>query len=69
MASRSQPDTDADDVATDAGSSTDQHVTGTGETGTFTTDEPPTADTPAHGSGNAGVNEPDGERPASVSDQ
>ena len=26
------------------------------EPGTFTTDEPPTADTPAHGSTNAGIN-------------
>jgi hypothetical protein len=41
----------------DAGSSTDQHVTGTEETGTFITDEPPTATTPANGSGNAGVNQ------------
>ncbi|WP_306210861.1 hypothetical protein [Actinoplanes sp. RD1] len=36
----------------DAGSSTDQDVTGYEETGTFTTDEAPTGDTPAHGSSN-----------------
>ena len=35
---------------------TDQHITGTPETGTFLTDQPPTADTPADGSTNAGLN-------------
>jgi hypothetical protein len=51
-----------------AGSSTDQQVTGSAETGTFTTDRAPTGNTPAHGSNNAGVNatranrvDPDGE--------
>jgi hypothetical protein len=39
----------------DAGASTDQHVTGVGETGEFTTDKAPTGDTPPSGS-NAGVN-------------
>jgi hypothetical protein len=39
-----------------AGASTDQHVSGTAETGTFTTDRAPTADTPADGSTNAGIN-------------
>jgi hypothetical protein len=48
---------DEDDGTTDAGSSTDQHVTGQPETGTFLTDQAPTATTPSHGSGNAGVNE------------
>jgi hypothetical protein len=33
-----------------AGSSTDQHVSGAAETGTVTTDQAPTGDTPAHGS-------------------
>jgi len=42
---------------TDAGASTDQHVTDAPETGTFTTDEPPRSDTPADGSSNVGVNE------------
>lgn len=40
----------------DAGSSTDQQITGTRETGEFITDKPPTATTPATGSGNAGIN-------------
>jgi hypothetical protein len=40
-----------------AGPSTDQHVTGSEETGSFITDKAPTADTPAHGSSNAGINE------------
>ena len=38
------------------GSSTDQHVDGLEETGTFVTDEPPGGDVPAHGSSNAGIN-------------
>lgn len=42
--------------ARNAGASTDQHVSGTAETGTFTTDQAPTGDTPAHGSSNAGIN-------------
>jgi hypothetical protein len=48
--------THAQDEPTNAGSSTDPHVTGAPETGTFTTDEAPAGDTPAHGSGNAGIN-------------
>ena len=36
--------------------STDQHVTGSDETGEFITDRAPTADTPADGSSNAGIN-------------
>jgi hypothetical protein len=39
-----------------AGASTDQHVSGAAETGTFTTDQAPTGDTPADGSTNAGIN-------------
>ncbi len=38
-----------------AGSSTDQHVSGAAETGTFTTDQAPTGDTPAHGSSDTGI--------------
>ena len=33
-----------------AGSSTDQHISGAAETGTFTTDKAPPAGTQAHGS-------------------
>jgi hypothetical protein len=56
MSSNAHPDADQDGVAADAGSSTDQQVTGLEETGTFTTDEPTTAATPVHGSSNAGIN-------------
>lgn len=56
MTSDPQPGAGDDDVVTDAGSSTDQHVTGAPETGTFLTDQAPSADTQAHGSSNAGVN-------------
>jgi hypothetical protein len=49
-------DPQAQDVTADAGSATDQHVSGVEETGTFITDQEPTADTPAHGSSNEGVN-------------
>jgi hypothetical protein len=44
------------DFPASRGSSTEQQVTGAEETGTFITDEPPTADTPVHGSSNAGIN-------------
>ena len=39
-----------------AGPSTDQHITGGPEEGTFVTDEKP-GYTPANGSSNAGINE------------
>jgi uncharacterized membrane protein YkvA (DUF1232 family) len=52
----------------DAGSSTDQHITGTEETGTFLTDQAPTAGTPSHGSSNAGINAVDGNRPDRAED-
>jgi hypothetical protein len=39
-----------------AGASADQHVTGAPETGTFQTDKEPSADTPADGSTNSGIN-------------
>ena len=45
------------DEETVAGGSTDQHITGAGEQGTFLTDEPPTSKTPANGSSNQGINE------------
>ncbi|MCU7730469.1 hypothetical protein ODJ79_42695 [Actinoplanes sp. KI2] len=38
-----------------AGGSTDQHISGLEEEGTFLTDEPPTF-TPANGSSNRGIN-------------
>lgn len=41
----------------DAGSSTDQHVTGDPETGEFNTDKAPSSRTPSHGSSNAGIND------------
>jgi hypothetical protein len=43
-------------LSRDAGSATDQHVTGNGETGEFITDRLPTADTPASSGSNAGIN-------------
>ena len=39
-----------------AGGSTDQHISGLEEEGTFLTDEPPTSKTPANGSSNRGIN-------------
>jgi hypothetical protein len=50
------------------GGSTDQHITGSEETGTFLTDEAPTADTPAHGSSNAGINATGANRPENTGD-
>jgi hypothetical protein len=47
---------DEKDINRDAGSLADQYVTGTEETGDFITDKEPTADTPADGSSNAGIN-------------
>ena len=47
----------------DAGSSTDQHITGEPETAQFPTDAEPTGDTPADGSSNAGINQRDGNAP------
>jgi hypothetical protein len=38
------------------GASTETHITGSEETGTFLTDEPPTTTTPATGSSNLGIN-------------
>ncbi len=56
MSSTARTGSSDDDSTIDAGSSTDQHITGYPETGTFTTEEAPTADTPIHGSSNAGLN-------------
>ena len=52
-----------DDATSTAGASTDQHVTGSEETGAFLTDELPTSATPAHGSSNAGINAHRANRP------
>ena len=53
-----------DEHIEDSGSSTDQHITGSPETGSFTTDEAPRSDTPAYGSSNVGVNEANEDQPA-----
>ncbi|AGZ42944.1 hypothetical protein [Actinoplanes friuliensis] len=55
-----------DKVVRNAGSSADQHITGSPETGSFTTDEKPTGDTPSHGSSNAGINETRANRPENM---
>jgi hypothetical protein len=44
------------DEQTVQGASTEQHISGLEEEGTFITDEPPTSKTPANGSSNAGIN-------------
>ncbi len=62
MSGNTQSGGGEDDVTVNAGSETDQHVTGSPETGTFITDEAPTADTPAHGSSNAVFNAARGNR-------
>jgi hypothetical protein len=45
-----------DNEQTVSGGSTDQHVSGLEEEGTFLTDEPPTSKTPSNGSSNRGIN-------------
>jgi hypothetical protein len=50
-------ETPRDDVTETAGGSTDQHVTGSEETGRFLVDTPPTSETPSHGSSNKGIND------------
>jgi hypothetical protein len=57
-----------DDATSIAGRKTGQHVSGAAEPGTFITDEPPTGDTPAHGSTNAGINELGANRPGALDD-
>jgi hypothetical protein len=52
-----------------AGASTDQHVSGGAETGTFTTDRAPTGDTPADGSTNAGINATRANRVGTAADE
>jgi hypothetical protein len=46
-----------------AGASTDQHVSGTEETGKSIVDQPPTSETPADGSSNKGINDLKANRP------
>jgi hypothetical protein len=53
---------DQQDPPSQAGPSTAQHITGAPETGTFTTDLPPSGNTPADGSSNAGINANGGNR-------
>ncbi|MFI1992059.1 hypothetical protein [Actinoplanes sp. NPDC020271] len=55
-------------MSRESGAGTDQHVSGPDETGTFPTDEEPAADTPAHGSSNAGINQSHANRPPSDDD-
>ena len=62
MTSNAQTGTGEDGVVANAGSSTEQHVTGAEETGSFTEEEEPTGNTPAHGSSNAGINAVGGNR-------
>ncbi|MEU4221889.1 hypothetical protein [Actinoplanes sp. NPDC026623] len=59
MSNSGNPDAGAEKIETNAGSSTDQYVSGAAETGTFLTDQAPAADTPVHGSSNAGINDAD----------
>jgi hypothetical protein len=68
MSSSTQAGGGEEEFTPDAGSSTDQYVTGATETGTFTVDEAPTGNTPAHGSSNAGVNALGANRTESVAD-
>jgi hypothetical protein len=68
MTDNARTDADQDGCTAGAGSSADQHVTGTPETGDFITDEAPTATTPAHGSSNAGINAVHGNRAAGTDD-
>jgi hypothetical protein len=56
MTDNEQPGTTGEEQ-TIAGGSTDQHVSGLEEEGTFLTDEPPASTTPASGSSNRGINE------------
>jgi hypothetical protein len=56
MSDNEYVDPDDATAVTAGGSSTDQYVTGDPETGSFITDRAPTADTPATGSSNAGIN-------------
>jgi hypothetical protein len=63
MTSSAPPGSGQDDATSIAGRKTGQHVSGAAEPGTFVTDDPPTADTPAHGSTNAGINKLGANRP------
>ena len=53
-----------DDATVAAGPSTDQHITGSEETGRSIVDEPPTSATPADGSSNKGINDTKANREA-----
>ncbi len=68
MSSDPQANPGDEQFAAEAGSSTDQHVTGAEETGTFLTDQAPTGNTPAHGSSNEIFNEAGGNRPDTAAD-
>ncbi|GAA3943963.1 hypothetical protein [Actinoplanes auranticolor] len=59
--------TSEDRVVTNA-AGTDQHITGSPETGDFITDQAPTATTPAHGSSNSGVNATGANKPGAAED-
>jgi hypothetical protein len=50
-------ETERDAKPENAGSSTDQYITGVKEEGDFIVDQPPTSSTPAHGSSNKGIND------------
>jgi len=64
-----QPDTQRSESIENAGSSVDQHVTGTDETGEFVTGDEATGRTPSHGSSNAGVNQTKANRPDATIDE
>jgi hypothetical protein len=68
MSTSAHPGAGKPDFTADAGSSTDQYVTGRPEEGAFLTDRAPTADTPADGSTNAGVNATRANRPNTDTD-
>lgn len=61
MSNSGNTDTGTEKIVANGGSSTDQYLSGAAETGTFLTDQAPAADTPVHGSSNAGINDADAE--------
>jgi hypothetical protein len=68
MTSSAPAGSDENDATAIAGRKPGQHVSRDAETGTFITDEPPTADTPVHGSTNAGINKLGANRPDPADD-
>jgi hypothetical protein len=68
MSSSADEGAGTEDFPAGVGSSTDQHVTGSAEDGAFITDKAPAADTPAHGSSNAGINATGANRPGRADD-